>query len=367
MHRSRRFWLLYAAAWLPYGSLYTALFVVDNGVSLPRALRDTGINLSTAALLGAGVVLLCDRLRWPPRRPALFAAVHVACALAYSCAWFASLMLGLSITTSLRAGRWFPVWFNGAAQHWQLFAGVMAYGTIAGISYAVQAGALFREQEARAARAEVLRARAEIQALRAQLNPHFLFNTLHSLMALVRHEPASAEDALERFAGLLRYTLHAKRNEVDDVPLADEWDFVRDYLALERIRLGARLRVEEEVDEDALDCTVPAFALQPLVENAIRHAVAPRARGGCIRIVIARADDALRIAVHDDGPGADPAALDGAPGLGLRVIRQRLETRYGGAAVMTVRTAPGEGFSAEMRIPVAARTPAREAAWSFAH
>lgn len=367
MPTSRRFWRIYAAAWLPYATLYTALFLTDGRNRPLAAVAATVLNISTAALLGVAVVWMCGRLAWPARRPAAFAAAHAAAAFAYAGGWFCALMLALSLQSSAREGRWSPVWFTGPAQHWQLFAGVMVYGTIAGLSYAVQAGTRLREEEARAARAEALRARAELQALRAQLNPHFLFNTLHSLMALVRHEPASAEDALERFAGLLRYTLHARRQEVDDVTLADEWAFVRDYLALERIRLGDRLRVAEDVDDEALECTVPAFTLQPLLENAIRHAVAPHAKGACVRVDLRRSDDALEIGVDDDGPGAEPHAVEGAPGLGLRAIRQRLRARYGDAAEMTVDTRPGAGFSVRIRVPVPVRTLAGEAAWSSAH
>ena len=364
MHRSPRFWLVYASAWLPYAVLYFLIFLSEGRSTVPDALADVLSNVGTAAVLGLGALAATDRMRWPATRPVAFFVAQAALALAYSVAWWAAIALVFTLRMSLARGEWSPTYLSGYALPWQMFSGVMVYGAIAGIAYAVQAGGRLREQEARAARAETLRARAELQALRAQLNPHFLFNTLHSLMALVRHEPEQAEAALERFAGLLRYTLDAKRGEVDDVPLAQEWAFVRDYLALERIRLGERLRVVEDVDPDALDCPVPAFTLQPLVENAIRHAVAPRARGATVTIALARAGDALELRVEDDGPGADPAAVAEAAGLGLRVVRQRLETRYGGAGRMEVRTAPGEGFAVLVRLPV--DVGAEEERWSYA-
>jgi two-component system, LytTR family, sensor kinase len=364
MRRSPRFWLVYASAWLPYAVLYFLIFVSDGRGTVSHAVADVLSNVGTAALLGVGALAATERMRWSAMRPVAFFLAQTALALAYAVAWWAAIAVVFTARASLAAGAWTPSYLRGYALPWQMFSGVMVYAAIAGIAYAVQAAGRLREQEARAARAETLRARAELQALRAQLNPHFLFNTLHSLMALVRHEPEQAEAALERFAGLLRYTLDAKRTETDDVPLSQEWAFVRDYLALERIRLGERLRVVEDVDPAALDCPIPAFTLQPLVENAIRHAVAPRARGACVTVAVEWVEGALELRVEDDGPGADPSAVAGAPGMGLRVVRQRLETRYAGGARMTVRTAPGEGFAVCVRLPVA--VGAEEERWSFA-
>jgi two-component system LytT family sensor kinase len=374
MRRSPRFWLVYASAWLPYAVLYFLIFVSDGRGTVPVAVADMLSNVGTAAVLGVGALAATERMRWPAMRPVAFFLAQTALAMAYAAAWWAAIAVVFTARASLAAGAWTPSYLRGYALPWQMFSGVMVYAAIAGISYAVQAAGHLREQEARAARAETLRARAELQALRAQLNPHFLFNTLHSLMALVRHEPEQAETALEQFAGLLRYTLDAKRTETDDVPLAEEWAFVRDYLALERIRLGDRLRVLEDVHPAAMDCPIPAFTLQPLVENAVRHAVAPWARGACVSISIERVDGALELRVEDDGPGADPTGVDAAQGMGLRVVRQRLETRYAGAARMDVRTAPGEGFAVRVRLPVPAdvedaagvEATAEEERWSFA-
>ena len=368
MRRSARFWLVYASAWLPYAVLYFLIFLSEGRVGVGEALADVLSNVGTAAVLGLGVLAATERIRRPAVRPVAFFLAQTGLALAYAAAWWAVIAVVFTVRTSAARGAWTPTYLHGYALPWQMFSGVMVYAAIAGIAYAVRTAERLREQEARAARAEVLRARAELQALQAQLNPHFLFNTLHSLMALVRHEPAQAEDALERFAGLLRYTLDAKRAEVDDVPLAQEWAFVRDYLALERIRLGERLCVVEHVDPEALECVVPAFTLQPLVENAVRHAVAPRARGARVTVTLARIEGALELRVEDDGPGADRASIAGAAGLGLRVVRQRLEARYGGAGRMEVRTAPGEGFAVRVRLPAAAggEETAEEERWSYA-
>ena len=188
----------------------------------------------------------------------------------------------------------------------------------------------------------------------AQLNPHFLFNALHSITALVRVDPAAGERALEEFAALLRYVLDVNRERNEEVTLEAELGFVRTYLALERLRLGDRLRVVEEIDPDALECLVLAFSLQPLVENAIRHGIAPRAGTGTLRLAASVVEDDLMLEVADDGPGAEATRVADAQGLGLAAVRQRLETRWGPGVRMEIVTAPYNGFLVRLR---AAATP----------
>jgi LytS/YehU family sensor histidine kinase len=235
----------------------------------------------------------------------------------------------------------------------EIFDGVIFYSVIAAVSYVVRIATRLREQDARLARADALRMRAELAALRGQLNPHFLFNTLHTLTALVRRDPDTAEHALERFGDMLRYVLDVKRSAREDVTLGDELEFVRNYLALEQLRFGDRLRVVERIDPDALDCALPSLTMQPLVENAIKYGVAPRAGGGTITIGAACGADGtvLELDVGDDGPGARSDALDAATGVGLRAVRQRLDTRYPAHATFSVTTAPGRGFAVHLTLP----------------
>jgi len=211
-------------------------------------------------------------------------------------------------------------------------------------------------EERRAARAEALMIDAELRALRAQLNPHFLFNTLHSITALVRLDPASGERALEQFAAILRYVLDVNRERSEEVQLEEELGFVRTYLSLERLRLAERLKVVEEIDPEALECLLPAFSLQPLVENAIRHGIAPRAGEGTLRIFANLDNEQLVLEVADDGAGADGAKVAEASGVGLNAVRQRLEARWGASARMEIVTAPRNGFLVRIVVP-AVTTP----------
>ena len=161
-----------------------------------------------------------------------------------------------------------------------------------------------------ASRLETQLAHAQLDALKMQLNPHFLFNTLNSVTVLTRKDPRLAEQALLQFAGMLRYVLSVKRDATERVPLEDEMQFVRDYLSLEAQRLGNRLQVDWDVDEATLADPVPPLTLQPLVENAIAHGVAPRVQGG-------------RVSIRSARSGA----------------RTDVRSRFGGAGVLSSRTA----------------------------
>ncbi len=239
----------------------------------------------------------------------------------------------------------------------------MIYILLAGAAHTNTSMRHLREQEQRAARAETLQAKAELEALRAQLNPHFLFNTLHTLLVLVRSSPARAEDALERFGALLRYALRVERATADVVLLEDEMRFVEDYLALERLRMGQRLRVETRVDPAVLGERVPAFSVQPLVENSIRHGLRQRPDGGTIRIEAGTTNGRVVVRVHDNGvPAASTSARRGdiasgdAPdadtgGRGLRLIRQRLEILYGDRARLVCGPLADGGFEAIVEVP----------------
>jgi sensor histidine kinase YesM len=204
------------------------------------------------------------------------------------------------------------------------------------------------QQAAAEAEARLLAERAQLAALRARLNPHFLFNALHTVSSLVTVDPAAADEALERLGGLLRYALDESS---DEVPLESEWAFTRDYLAFERLRLGDRLRTREDLEPDALAVDVPLLLLQPIVENAIRHAIAPSSAGGTIRIGARIDSGVLNLRVDDDGPGARREEVERGQGIGLRSLKRRLAVRYGQSAQMYIRTAPGAGFSVTVVIP----------------
>ncbi len=349
----RRRWTLYAAAWLPMLAAYFGAIMAGGGSPLDGFLLALH-NVVPAALAGIGVVLACARIPWGSRGRGAFLGIHALLAVAYALAWCGGMIVTRTMAESLWAGRMRVFTLSFEELRWQMGAGVLLYVTIAAMRYVTEVGGRLREQEARAARAEALHARAEMQALRAQINPHFMFNTLHSLLELVSAGDGRAEEAIERFGALLHRTCDVRRNAADDVPLDEEIQLVRDYLWIEQLRLGARLHSEIEVDDDTLSCVIPAFVLQPLVENAVKHAASSRVAPTSIRVRAARQGGQLLLSVEDDGPGAIAEQVERAPGAGLRLVRGRLEARYGDGGQMRITTAPGAGFRVDLALPAGA-------------
>lgn len=346
----RPIWIWFVLAWVALGMLYAyPMWASVNRAITPWQSISRGLtHVTPVALAGVVIWWFTGVVGWPPRSRWRFFAVHILAAAAYGFAW-------LAIDTSIIAwSTGYPIAFEivRVFAGFQVLDGVILYASIAAVSYTVRIARRLREQEARAARAETLRMRAELAAIRGRLNPHFLFNTLHTLTALVRRDPETAEQALERFGDMLRYVLDVKRSAREDVALADELQFVRSYLALEQLRLGDRLNAVERIDPDALDWRLPSLTLQPLVENAIKYGIAPRARGGRLEIAASFDDESLVLEVRDDGPGAPSTVADAADGMGLRAVRQALETRYAGQARFNIVTAPGEGFAVVISLPV---------------
>jgi sensor histidine kinase YesM len=343
-----RFWLIYSIAWLPFAASYFTLFTTHFGRSYFEAVKGSLFNVLPAAGCGIGVVIACRRVSWSSDRRYRFLFVHAVLVSLYVAVWIATPPFLNAVDQAIKHRLWrFQI---GESFQGGIITALMMYVAIAGIVYAIETNERLRLEEARRMLAESLRTRAELEALRAQLNPHFLFNILHSLMTLVRHDPLAAEDGLERLALLLRHTLMTMK-DAEDVQLSDELDFVENYLALERLRLGDRLRIEKEIHAETLNCHLPPFTLQPLIENSIRHAISNQPKGGLLKIKTESRNGLLLVELVDDGPGADERALEASNGIGLRTVRQRLLTRYGDRVSFQVSTSPGKGFAVQIGIP----------------
>lgn len=205
-----------------------------------------------------------------------------------------------------------------------------------------------RERELRETRLRHSAAEAELRALRAQVDPHFLFNTLNTIADLVSTDPARAEEMTERLAEFFRYTLARQDRMVST--LDEELAFTRRYLEIEQVRFGGRLRIAFSKDPSLGAETVPSLILQPLVENAVRHGLAPRREGGCVSISASRSNGALLLEVDDDGVGMQPACA--ASGIGLSNVRARLQGLYGDASYMSIGPGPeGRGTRIRLMLP----------------
>lgn len=226
--------------------------------------------------------------------------------------------------------------------HW----GTAIYWVLVGADHAVRYYHEIGRREALAARLTSQLTEARLSALRDQLNPHFLFNTLNSIAVLVRHDPAGAEEMLHRLSGFLRGTLEG--GEAPLCPLGEELDRVAAYIGIEERRFRDRLTVRWAVAPEARQGLVPSFILQPLVENALRHGLAPREGPGTLTVSAERQDGELRLAVRDDGVGLPAAPEDG---VGLQNTRERLATLFGERASLVIRPGTPSGSEAIVRLP----------------
>jgi len=191
---------------------------------------------------------------------------------------------------------------------------------------------------------------ARLEALSSQINPHFLFNTLNSISTLIRTNPEQSRTMLARLSRILRRRL---RNQDHFSPLRDELEFIEDYLSIELVRFGDKLRVVKDIDPSVLDVLVPSMLLQPLVENSIRHGLAAKVEGGTVTLRARRSGDRLLIQVEDDGVGIPEAELSGIlnKGIGVSNVKERLKVLYNQDYRMLIDSQPGRGTRIEIEVP----------------
>ena len=230
--------------------------------------------------------------------------------------------------------------------------GIGLYLLVALTSYAISYYRRYRESQLRTFQLEAQLSHAQLQALKMQLHPHFLFNTLHSISALLNKEPEAARKMITRLGDFLRLTLENSGSQ--EVTLEQEMTFLRCYLEIERVRFQDRLVTRVNVSDQALDAKVPNLILQPIVENAIRHGIAPRSTPGLIEIEAERRNSTLRIQVRDNGPGLPSHRTSEnmfKKGLGLANTERRLEQLYGAAHLFDLSDHPEGGLVVTLEIP----------------
>lgn len=288
--------------------------------------------------------------RFPLSRPNLrrHAVIHVVFSLLFCVVWAGCgtlLKLALQPNSFDRGvARFYTSWIFTT-----LPFGVAVYLAMVGIEHAIRYFVEARERDALVARLSGQLSSARLAALQAQLNPHFLFNSLNTIAVLVRDgNAATATRVIEQLSDVLRTTLSRSRDS--EVSLDEELELVRQYLAVEQARFSDRMRPEFDIDPSLLSAAVPSLALQHLVENAVRHGIARRSDAGHIAVTARRDGDMLELSVRDDGPGFVPGASD-VRGHGLENTRERLATLYGANASLAVTSNPEGGAIARMRIP----------------
>ncbi len=327
-------WVQVLIGWLPIWALFTALIMAAHDGDFVPAAHIAARMIVAGALLGILVHRLTERLAWPRPFRIAFIAIHIVAAGAFAGIWF---ILNSVIETIVRGT---PVIVIGYGIVPFLVLGIWLYVMVAGVSYSAKAAD-------RAALAEASAAKAQLAALRSQLNPHFLYNALHTVVQLIPREPKRAATAAEELAGLLRGTIDTDH---DVAPLSEELAFVEKYLSIERIRFDDRLRVRVDASDAARSAMVPSFSVQTLVENAVRHGATPRVEPTDITIAASVAGKTIVITVSDSGVGGSGASS--ANGTGLKRLRERLAALYGGAATLVAGPAPAGGYSATLSLPL---------------
>jgi signal transduction histidine kinase len=241
------------------------------------------------------------------------------------------------------------------------FFNLLIYWVIVAVGHAFDYYRKFREREWRTSELERRLAEAKLMALQMQLNPHFLFNTLHTISALLHKDVEAADRMIARLSELLRLAL--ENADTNEVPLRQELDFLRRYLEIEQTRFGSRLTVRFDLAPEALEAQVPNLVLQPLVENAIRHGIEPQACAGLIEVRAWRDHGRLQLEVRDNGTGlAAGKSMDG--GVGVSNTRARLQHLYGHAHSLDFTHAPGGGLVVRLALPFRGPPPPAPAASS---
>jgi LytS/YehU family sensor histidine kinase len=327
-----------------------AFFGAGTRLSLRHALEAFAVALVFAICIGVPSAIMIPRLSKPLWRfpfpinwIGLVAAMFVI-AIAGSAA-----TIGILIVSDYIPAGAFGAWFLGSIRY------AIITTLIFGISisaYEMLRGQLdealltVRTKERDEAEARRLAAEAQLVSLESRVQPHFLFNTLNSIASLIPTDPKGAEKMTGQLASLLRSSLDGADRPL--VPLAQEVETVREYLDIERVRFGDRLRCRFDVDQSAEAVLLPRFSLQTLVENAVKYAVAPRRDGGSVAIAARMVDSRVRIEVGDDGSGFDPTAIPSNHG--LDALRRRLALTFGEEAHLDVRSSPA-GTTVRIDIP----------------
>jgi two-component system LytT family sensor kinase len=253
-----------------------------------------------------------------------------------------------------------PLALTGTVPSWRYLAisslyqridvGLIAYAAIlaAGHTMAFLKRLAMRETEAARLTAEL--SRAQLDALRRQMEPHFLFNTLHGIAGLVReHKNGAAVEMIAGLSDLLRRVLEGADRQL--VPLAEELSFLERYVELQQMRFGDRLHVVVDVPLELYGALVPGLILQPLIENAIEHGVGKRVEGGTIRIGAAHSGGILTLSIHNDGPALPPGGVEANAGVGISNTRGRLTSLYGAACALEIRNDVASGVETIVQVP----------------
>lgn len=345
---SRRWygWGIFAGTWAIFGILFSIqasarpLRPGGRPITWTEALTIGFVDMTGWVLMALVAFAVARRVPIQRGRMIRFILVYLASMIGAFVLRTSWQFLAPSVTGPTQLTFWQTIMLQSAMK-------ALIYSLLLGVGYALVYARRLHERELREAQLETELLSAHLNVLKMQLQPHFLFNTLNSISSLMYADVGAADRMVARLADFLRQTL--RTIDTQEVTLQEEMNFLTLYLDIERTRLRDRLEICLDVDEGARVALVPHLILQPLVENAIRHAITPRVEGGSVTILAKRHGDRLQLVVRDDGPGlrSDPNTT----GLGLQNTRQRLQHLYPGTHRFLIRNAPTGGVEVEVEIP----------------
>ena len=328
---------LYLLAWIPLAGILQYLLAFPGGLTWSRALAMVVPLCLIYAFICLSAWYSCRATPLATSSFSLLALTHLLASVFMSLLWLGAAKGLAMVLASFERFRGLD---KQIAQDYPLLfgSGVLLYLLAVALHYVLLSSEISREAEQREMKARILARDSELKALKAQVNPHFIFNSLHSISALTAIDAAKAREMCIVLADFLRATLGLGEKTV--IPLSEELSLVHSFLSVEKVRLGSRLKLEERIVPESLDCLVPPLLLQPLVENAVSHGIANLTEGGSIHLEIGRNGHGdISILVENDFDPEMPSRR--GTGAGLRNVRQRLDTRYGNRANFDVRTEGG--------------------------
>jgi two-component system, LytTR family, sensor histidine kinase AlgZ len=339
---------LYLLAWLPIAGMLKYVLGATGNLSWAEAVAFTLPMVVVFAFVGLSPWYLCRVLPLGHSAVPKLILNHSAAAIVAALFWIVvakGIALGLA--------QWHPQFDAHISRELPMLfgIGVLLYLLAVALHYVLLSLQDTQQAESRAQEARVLAREAELKALKAQINPHFLFNSLNSISALTTVDGVRAREMCIRLSDFLRSTLSLGENE--SISFADELALAKTYLAVEQVRFGPRLRIHQQIDPNCNDCDVPPLVLQPLVENAIKHGIAGLVEGGAIRLEAHRDNGLLRLTIENEFDAEAPVARK--HGLGLVNVRARLRARYDNRARLDTEIRGG-CFSAELTLPCEERS-----------
>jgi two-component system, LytTR family, sensor kinase len=341
-------WTLMAL--LSAAEAYVVQLKYDKPVTWTLAIRRAFKDWYSYGALAFGIIWFCKRNRLEPGRVGNWILKHLGAALVFSAGYIVLTSWLVSGEISVQTGKvlTFSYLVKKTALHYFVM-NLMMYWIVVFGHLGWHYYQRYREREVQTAQLQRQLTEARLDALRMQLNPHFLFNTLHAISALIHDNPDAADRIVARLSELLRLSLDQTKPQ--EVPLHEEMGFLDRYLEIEQTRFSDRLRVEKKIEPDTGNALVPYLILQPLVENAIRHGIEPREEAGRLSIQARRNNGTLELRVSDNGAGLEAKGGPIQEGIGLSNTRSRLRHLYGTNCRLELNNAVGGGLEALIELP----------------